>query len=146
MLLTEAERQRFESKIKRTDSCWQWTGSRAPNGYGLFWLRGRQASAHRLAYESYTGRTIPHDRQIDHLCRVRSCVNPMHLECVTVSENNRRGLSPLRNRSKTHCKSGHPFTPENTWLHKGARYCKECKRVRLRQFYARQKEQGNVAD
>jgi len=73
--------------------CWLWIGPVAPNGYGHYRPHGhgrpRMVAAHRALYELEKG-AIPPGLQIDHLCRVRSCVNPAHLEAVTASENQRR--------------------------------------------------------
>jgi hypothetical protein len=67
--------------------CWVWLGRIEPNGYGK---RGKQW-AHRISYERKYG-PIPAGLDLDHLCRVPCCVNPDHLEPVTRSENNRRGV------------------------------------------------------
>jgi hypothetical protein len=70
------------------------------------------------------------------LCRNRACVNPGHLEPVTLTENIRRGVSA--NGAKTHCPHGHPYDAENT-LYKatGARVCRQCNIARNRAWYAR---------
>jgi hypothetical protein len=87
--------------------CWVWTAmTRA--GYGQFRV-ARHMAAHRFAYELMVG-PIPDGYDLDHLCRNRACVRPDHLEPVTRRENLRRGLS---GELKTHCRHGHPFTPEN---------------------------------
>jgi predicted DNA-binding transcriptional regulator AlpA len=65
--------------------CWEWTGNRDQFGYGRY--RGK--SAHRLVFVLMVG-TIPDGLHLDHLCRVRRCVYPVHLEPVTQAENNRR--------------------------------------------------------
>jgi hypothetical protein len=74
----------------------------------------------------------------------------MHMEPVTREENSRRGeRNRLTRRSgggarmaaRTHCKNGHPFTPENTRMQGTARICKPCSRERLRRFRAREREQ-----
>jgi len=62
--------------------CWLWTGGIAWDGYGNFKVPGHQRQAHRIAYELWRG-PIPDGLQLDHLCSVRSCVNPAHLEAVT---------------------------------------------------------------
>ena len=73
---------RFFAKIDASGVCWQWTGARDPNGYGLF--RGNvriTRRAHRFGYELLVG-PIPDGLTLDHLCRNRGCVDPDHLEVV----------------------------------------------------------------
>lgn len=77
--------ERFTAKIEKTETCWLWLASKNPKGYGSF----ERTYAHRWSYEHYK-RQIPHGWQIDHLCRNTSCVNPDHLEAVTLEENLRR--------------------------------------------------------
>ena len=72
--------------------CWEWIAYRDHNGYGKFWDGTKKAFAHRLAYEMLVG-PIPEGLESDHLCRVRHCVNPAHIEPVTSSVNSQR--SPL---------------------------------------------------
>jgi hypothetical protein len=118
---------RFWSKVTFTESCWLWTSSIDRGGYGQFDLGNKSTIAHRWAYEFCVG-DIPEGLDLDHLCRVRHCVNPDHLEPVTRSENMRR--SPIAisgiNARKTHCKRGHEFTPENTYRDSRGRKCREC--------------------
>lgn len=70
--------------------CWIWTASKKPRGYGQFAIRvngkNKNHYAHRLSYEIHVG-PIPEGMQLDHICRVRSCVNPDHLRVVTNMEN-----------------------------------------------------------
>ena len=105
--------ERFEEKYipEPNSGCWLWTASTS-NGYGIIKVRGRFRGAHRVSYEIYRG-AIPPGFVTDHLCRVPCCVNPDHLEVVTIGENVRRGDN--HHRRKTACKRGHPFTPENTY-------------------------------
>ena len=75
--------KRFWSKVEFTDSCWLWTGAIDGGGYGCFWVvpGSKQDKAHRIAYELFK-RPIPAGLEVGHLCRVRRCVNPEHLEAV----------------------------------------------------------------
>ena len=76
---------RFIEKVEKTETCWLWLASKNKKGYGAF----DGTNAHRWSYEHYK-RPIPAGWQIDHLCKVTSCVNPDHLEAVTLEENLRR--------------------------------------------------------
>lgn len=136
--------ERIKRNVEVTASgCWEWTGKRIRAGYGSIGVyvdgKQKQKLAHRVSYE-VSRRPIPEGMQLDHLCRVRHCVNPDHLEPVTASENVRR--SPIAkagvNARKTHCVNGHEFTPENTGRDaKGDRYCRACINARSRAAYAR---------
>lgn len=139
MKLTRAHSlaERFWARVDKRgpDECWLWTGPLNRSGYGGLGVRGvRNVGAHRVAYELQVG-PIPDGLHIDHLCRVRHCVNPTHLEPVTPAENMRRGIIHERRgaheRAKTHCKQGHEFTPENVVNRsRGGRDCKACHRLR----------------
>jgi hypothetical protein len=129
---------RFLAKVNKTETCWLWTAWIERNGYGRFWLDGRQHGAHRVAYELYVG-AIPADLEIDHLCRVRHCVNPAHLEAVTSSENARR-MAELRvpyQHGRDACPNGHPYDDENTVETATGRACLQCKRDANRAYYER---------
>lgn len=132
----------FWSKVNKTDTCWLWTGALL-YGYGTMKVNGSATSPHRFAYELLV-RHIPDGFNIDHLCRVRNCVRPDHLEAVTRGENVRRGESPSsKNRDKTHCKNGHPFSGDNLVVVKGRyglqRQCRICRTECKRRVRARQK-------
>lgn len=120
--------------------CWIWMGPINTGGYGQI-KKGRRNEGkiltHRLSYELFKGR-IPDHLQIDHLCRIRSCCNPDHLELVTGSENVKRGIC---GQKKKYCKRGHEFTKENTVLTKrGVQMCKKCKNWHGRKFYHKNKK------
>lgn len=139
---------RFWTKVDVSQGptgCWLWMGSLTDRGYGApFRLDDdRKVSPHRLAYELLVG-PIPEGLQLDHLCRVRNCVNPAHLEPVTCQENLLRGMTwAAFNSRKTHCKHGHPFDEANTRIAPdGSRACRACGRERTRRFRARRKEQA----
>jgi len=109
--------------------CWLWTGSLNRLGYGNGRYDGRTMSAHRAAYTLLVG-PIPKGMQLDHLCRVRRCVNPAHLEPVTQSTNMLRARSLI-----THCPQGHPYDEVNTYWHRGRRNCRACRNVRWMNWY-----------
>ena len=134
--------ERFWSRVDKSageDGCWLFVGWLDGQGYGSF--NSRRISAHRFAYELVVG-PIPVGYQIDHLCRVRNCVKPAHLEAVTARENTRRSLSVAgTNGRKTHCIHGHAFSLENTRIDlEGKRVCRICKRKSLKAFRERKKK------
>lgn len=91
---------RYEVRdMGHTTPCWVWLGQIAPvTGYGLTYtgfVPRRKVGAHRAVFEAHRG-PIPTGLDLDHLCRVRACVNPEHLEPVTRGENLRRGTQARR--------------------------------------------------
>lgn len=136
---------RFADKIALTDSgCIEWIGGLNGVGYGQFYV-GRDSYdqtgkgyAHRWSYEHHVG-PIPPGMHLDHLCRNRSCVNPEHLEPVTIRENLLRGeTSTAAHAAKTHCPQGHPYEGPNLYVSpSGSRVCRECNRSRSLARYRR---------
>lgn len=113
--------------------CWIWQMQVADTGYGKVHFEGRKRQAHRVVYETMVG-PVPEGLDLDHLCRVRHCVNPAHLEPVSRSVNLLRGKGVSEYFARqTHCKNGHPLSGDNLRLtSKGYRVCVECSRVNLR--------------
>lgn len=89
-ILGHNARHRPEQYTVDNNGCWIWGRFTLPNGYGQLTVKGKRTLAHRYMYEKHVG-PIPDGLVIDHLCRVRNCVNPDHLEPVTHTENQRRG-------------------------------------------------------
>lgn len=134
-------RDRWEAKVQKSDECWLWTGWVTPNGYGQIREGSRNARvlyAHRVAYELFMG-PVPEGLQLDHLCRVRHCVNPFHLEAVTTRENTLRGTGPAAKCARvTHCPQGHPYDEENTHVdRRGKRVCRACQPLHRKRRKAR---------
>lgn len=126
--------QDFYPKIHKTSNCWLWIGNINYAGYGEFNYQNKTWRAHRMAYELFKGK-IPNGKQLDHLCRVRHCVNPDHLEPVTTYENIMRGMAPSAQAARRgNCEKGHPYTIENTRYYRyktrgrGCRICRQCHR------------------
>ena len=133
---------RLLSRVEKVTEggCWIWMGTTTGwSGYGQVSERGRMLLAHRVAYESLVG-PIPAGLEVDHLCRVRLCVNPAHLQPVTKAENDRRRMD-----AQTHCKAGHPRTGPNVRISvKGGheqRVCRTCVAANMARFKAKP---GNV--
>lgn len=112
--------QRFWSKVVKTETCWLWTAYVSGKGYGQFRMNGRMHAAHQVAL-LITGTPRPLGAEVDHLCRVRHCVNPAHLEWVTHAKNMERAGPYLAGprpdhylTGRTHCKNGHEFSADNT--------------------------------
>ena len=113
--------------------CIEWHLQLDACGYGRIRRNGKSLAAHRWAYEQAKG-PIPEGLEIDHLCRNRACVNPDHLEAVTHAENNRRAAA-----ARTTCRQGHEWTPENTYVWNGTRFCRACNRDLQRRKKAERK-------
>ena len=127
--------QRVLSRIEMSpQGCWLFLGAQI-RGYGSVPNALTSQFANRIVWE-YTVGPVPDGLELDHLCRVRHCVNPTHLEPVTHKENLRRGRAfapnpdTLRRRAQTLCKRGHPLSDPNVYLYQGHRHCLACGRLR----------------
>lgn len=124
------ELERFERKyeVDTTTGCWRWTAYIDPFGYGRFSAAG-EIRAHRWSYKHFVG-PIPDGLVIDHICRVRCCVNPAHLRAVTSGENTWApgSIAPAKILGTSEaCVNGHPWTEASTRLNsKGYRSCRIC--------------------
>jgi len=124
---------REELIVAPLDVCWVWTKScNVKNGYAKVSVNRVMRSAHRVSYETFVG-PIPDGLELDHLCRVRACIRPSHLEPVTHAENTRRAAHAI-----THCPQNHEYTQANTYQYRNMRYCRACDRERKRSARATQ--------
>lgn len=142
-------REAFDDRAARgaEGECWLWRGTKNRGTYGVL----RRRLAHRVAYELFVG-PIPAGMTIDHLCRNRTCVNPAHLEAVTLRLNVRRAWTAKQpeavraqaeSQSETHCAYGHEYTPTNTYEKPGGgRDCRACKREHLAAWRAANPERS----
>lgn len=136
-----ALRERILAKVA-VDSrgCWRWQGFLNNKGYGQ--VRGQSGTqmVHVATYEEWIG-PIPDGLTVDHLCRVRDCCNPKHLEPVTHQVNLLRGDTvTARHAAKTHCPQGHPYSGVNLIIRQRApgrtgRECRACRDQRNRARY-----------
>lgn len=144
-----------------SNGCWLYR-TPAKSGYANFGITKKKGyRAHRFSYEIHKGKIDP-GLQIDHLCSVKNCCNPDHLEAVTAKENVHRAwergdAKPLpreialkngrignaaaaqEKRDRTHCKRGHLFNEENTIKRNGGRHCKQCQKIRNKKFCEKRK-------
>lgn len=124
----------MDKHVDLVGDCWEWQSSKK-YGYGQVRVDSKLHLAHRLVYEALIG-PIPEGLDIDHLCRNRACVNPLHMEPVTRRENLLRGEGVVAiNAAKTHCLRGHPFEGDNLRINQRKygieRACRECERMRV---------------
>lgn len=124
--------------------CWLWTGWLNDDGYARFHLtKTKTVFAYKWYYELKHG-PIPDGLELDHKCRVRACVNDIHLEPVTHSENVKRGIAGDLMRARraliTHCPQGHPYSGDNLYIYTNAnggkqRFCRTCSNVQHAKRY-----------
>ena len=141
---------RFMRKVVVDPSgCWLWTSS--TNGmYGKFSFGSHRVYAHRVSYQHHVG-PMPEGYTIDHLCKVKLCVNPEHLEAVTHHENLRRAgswkaLSQYHRPDQTKCGAGlHDWIPANWKKHGDGVKCRLCHNQRNQEYKERKRSARNTA-
>lgn len=141
--MTDLELSRFEARIvpEPNSGCWIWIGGRTPKGYGRVQVDWKRKEAHVVAYRHFVG-PVPAGLQLDHLCRLPSCVNPTHLEPVTCRVNLLRGATlAAANAAKVTCPSGHTYDRITS---RGGRGCRRCQ-LRAERAYRDRRRTKTIA-
>ncbi len=125
------ERFSLQWKSNLKTGCWLWTGAIHHSGYGVIRQQdGKSKEAHIVSWNLFRGE-VPVGKELHHLCRIKHCVNPHHLEPLTYVEHRHR-------HAKTRCNHGHPFSENNTRFNPaGARVCITCARIASKKHYRR---------
>lgn len=133
-------KERFYAKVRECEGgCAVWIGSKY-HGYGQFWNGQRLVGAHRISWEWYNGKQVPHSFTIDHVCQNPACVNPLHLQCIPMRDNCLLG-SKAQN---TLCPKGHLFDGRNVIWVGTSRMCRTCKQVKDRRYHWKNRERINA--
>jgi len=128
--------ERFWDKVIKTDTCWLWMG-KIDDGYGRFHTAGKYYLVHRMSFVVLKQK-LQENTQVDHLCKVRNCLNPDHLDEVTSKENTRRGLAKIYNTDPNKCPYGHDYDGEIAGKAEGSIY-KVCRKCQIRRSKNRRK-------
>lgn len=142
--ITRVDSVHFFGKVKKSSGCWKWLAHKTKDGYGQFAIDRKAYFAHRVAYTLLKGK-IPNGLHIDHLCRHPWCVNPSHMEAVSLVTNTMRGnlgkVQRERHAKRTTCPKGHAKIGDNLVVYQKGGYqcrgCRTCKREELRRWRKR---------
>jgi len=128
---------RFSRNYVISDNgCWEWA-KYTNKGYARFNNGDKIVDAHRWYYQVHNKVELTRNQHLDHLCRVRRCVNPDHLEVVDNYTNWHRGESiTLKKKMQTHCIHGHELAGKNLYVNNGRRRCNECHKLKARKYRA----------
>lgn len=136
---TSITREILKDRVKknRETGCLEWTGF-LKNGYAAFTFNGKVIRAHRLAFIVANGE-IPDGTEINHICGVKHCVNPEHLEAISHGDNIRHHWN-----SQTSCKRGHPWPENRKFDSRGQRYCTLCRIINNENYRQQERKRNYV--
>jgi hypothetical protein len=141
--------EQYTDKSGGVDACWPWLGHINDQGYAIISIAKKSYRVSRLVWSIHNGKPFPGDKNACHSCDNPPCVNPTHIFPGTQLENIRDAIAKKRfvfntahirdnpNKYLTHCKHGHEFSTENTYVSSnGYRTCKTCRRrIDLARYY-----------
>lgn len=127
MRMSDFLEQLYECEGPLDTPCLLWLHRLNKDGYGVQSTAGGDVLVHRTMWQVANQKILGVGVEVDHLCKVRNCCNPDHLEAVSHSENMRR-----MNADKVACIRGHEFNETNTRVYRGKRVCRVCDRERRR--------------
>ncbi len=143
---------RFEKKIDKSGHCWKWIGAKNGSGYGMFYIDLKAHRAHRISWMLTNMKNIDGGKFVCHSCDNPICVNPKHLWLGSNLDNQRdcklkgrHSLPPLK-KKRSHCKYGHRFTLQNSYVYEFGRMCKTCtlKRSKARKLKLKMEKKNAV--
>lgn len=151
------ERAMSRIAVDPETGCWVWLGHVTNWGYARLRDQDVYVFLHRYFYELVhnNGQRLPPSIHVHHECGEKRCCNPQHLRALSMREHSLHhqsidkaiAASAVLHRAQTHCKRGHEFTPENTWVdRRGSRCCRHCNRLRQRGEYGRRKRRRASAE
>jgi hypothetical protein len=136
---------RVLDRVAIDGGCWRYQGSKNQFGYGVIGVTAdggkKNCKAHRVVYEALVG-PIPEGLTLDHLCRVKDCVNPAHLEPVTAIENYRRHIEARGPRD--HCRNGHDLSRSGYQTPAGKLTCRSCNAAAVRRYQLKKSQHAGA--
>jgi hypothetical protein len=108
--IEEKYKNRFYQRyiVNTKTNCWEWSGTKLSNGYGSLRANKNTFLAHRVSFSLFND--LEEFDVIDHICNNRSCVNPEHLQEVTLIQNWQLGIQRKRERQNLHIHSGKRYS------------------------------------
>ena len=109
----------------------------------------QRVQEYRAVYAAVHGWPAIEGRMVEHACDNGNCVRYGHLRLGDAQSNMTdmimKGRKVVWNRDVTHCKHGHEFTEENTYVTTiGKRSCRECMRGYQREYQRARRARSKI--